>query len=103
MSSDRNGIIMPEEVPATRSALNLESMSVTIKAAISSLLPILHVLFGIELVSDQVDRVIDAVFLLISTGVMIYGYIRSKRALQAQVYTFGGNIGSTANFANRSR
>lgn len=79
------------------SSVDLNKTSLTVKALVASLIPVVKMLFGIELVSEQVNQVIDAVIILISAGIALYGYIRSRNYMQAKVDTLGARIGALKN------
>lgn len=64
---------------ALSSSQNPEKLSLTIKSIVAGLLPVIHLVSGVEILGENADKVIDAVFLLITTGMTIYGYIRAKR------------------------
>ena len=65
---------------ALSSSQNPEKLSLTIKSIVAGLLPVIHLISGVEILGENADKVIDAVFLLITTGMTIYGYIRAKTA-----------------------
>ncbi|MCK6462841.1 MAG: N-acetylmuramoyl-L-alanine amidase [Candidatus Pacebacteria bacterium] len=66
---------------ALSSTQNPEKLSLTVKSIAAGLLPVIHLITGIELVNEQVDKVIDAVFVLFTSYLAIRGYIRAKRNL----------------------
>lgn len=68
-----------------KSSADITRISLTVKALAASLIPVFHLVFGVTVVSEDVDRVIDAIFLLITTGMAFYGYLRSKRILGDQL------------------
>jgi len=70
---------MKNKLGAFSSSQNPEKLSLTIKSISAGLLPVIHLITGVELVNEQVDKVIDAVFVLVTTFLAIKGYIRSKR------------------------
>ena len=74
------------------STADVEKLSLTIKMLIASLLPVLHLITGVEIFSENTDKVIDAVFLLITTAMTAYGYIRSKKALGARIEALVGQL-----------
>lgn len=74
------------------SSANAEKYSLTIKMLVSSLLPILHLITGVEIVSEKSDKIIDAIFLLATTAFTFYGYIRSKKILGAKIEALGGQV-----------
>lgn len=74
------------------STQDINKMSLTIKMLIASLLPVLHLITGVEIFSEDADKVIDAVVLLITTAMTAYGYIRAKKALGAKIEALGGRI-----------
>ena len=74
------------------STQDVEKMSLTVKGLIASLLPVIHLMFGIEIISADVDRIIDAVVLLLTAGITLYGYVRAKKALGARIEALGGRI-----------
>ena len=94
---------MNEEAPITSSAVDLNKISLTVKSTVAAILPIAHLLFGVTIVGEQADKVIDAVFVLVSASLALYGYIRSKRAMQNQIIALGGTLGATKDYARRSR
>ncbi len=92
------------EPSITSSTFDVNKTSLAVKAFVASLLPIVHLLIpSLTIVSEQVDKGIDAVFLLISMGIAIYGYFRSKNALQAQVVALGGRLKDTKDYARNPR
>lgn len=76
------------------SSTDVEKLSLTIKGLVGSLLPVLHLITGVEIFSAKTDALIDAVLLLITTAITAYGYIRSKKILGAKIRQLGGQIQS---------
>jgi len=74
------------------SSANIEKMSLAIKMLIVSLLPVLHLITGVEIFSENTDKIIDAIVLLTTTALTAYGYIRSKKVLGAKIRQLGGKI-----------
>ena len=72
-------MIMKQKFGALSSSQNPEKLSLTIKSIVAGLLPVIHLISGVEILGENADKVIDAVFLLITTGMTIYGYIRAKK------------------------
>lgn len=62
------------------SSQNPQQLSLTIKAIIIGLIPAFHAITGVEIFSENVDKVIDAIFVLYTAFLAIKGYIRSKQA-----------------------
>ena len=78
-------ITMQKKFGAFSSSVNPEKLSGTIKAIVASLLPVIHLVAGVELVNEQTDKYIDAIFLLVTGFFAVKNYIRSKRTLGARI------------------
>lgn len=74
------------------SSANAEKLSMTLKAVAASALVILKIAFGIEIVNEQVNQVIDALLILVINGIALYGYIRAKKVLGARIQKLGAVI-----------
>lgn len=71
---------MNRKFGAFSSSQDLNKLSLTVKAIVVGLLPVFHAIIGIEIFSENIDKVIDSVFVLFTTYLAIKGYIRSKHA-----------------------
>lgn len=69
-------------------------IAASVKSFALLLLPVLKQLFGIELGSDTVDAVIDALLILSFGAYGLFGYIRAKRTLGARIERLEGKLSS---------
>lgn len=77
-----------------KSSVDINKTSLTVKALVASLIPVVKILFGIEIVGEQADQVIDAIFVLATTGIALYGYARAKYETANKIEALGANIRS---------
>lgn len=70
-----------------------QKISTTIKGIAISLIPVIKIIFGVEIVSEDVNRLIDAVLLIISAGMALYGYIRAKKIMGAEIRRLSEELG----------
>ena len=78
---EKNNVVLPAWYESTQGP----QISATVKALSLLLVPVLKDLFGVEIGSETVDHVVDAALILIFAGVALYGHVRAKKALGAQI------------------
>lgn len=66
-----------------------KGISATVKGLFGTFLPVIHLILGIQIAGPEIDRLIDAVVVLISAIYAFWGYARSKRALGAEIRRLG--------------
>ena len=67
-------------------------ISATVKGMAGAFIPILKSILGIEIGSDAIDAVIDAVIFLAFAAYALYGYVRAKRILGARIESLGAEV-----------
>lgn len=75
-----------------KSSVDINKTSLTVKALVASLIPVVKILFGIEIVGEQADQVIDAIFVLATTGIALYGYARAKYESKLTIDSLGADV-----------
>ena len=78
---DRNNVVLPAWYESTQGP----QISATVKALSLLVVPVLKDLFGIEIGGEVVDNIVDAALIVIFAGMALYGHIRAKKALGAQI------------------
>lgn len=71
--------------PAWYESTEGPQISLTLKYIAAQLLPIIHDVSGVTIVSQQADRLIDAGLIVFFSLAALYAHIRAKRNLGAQI------------------
>lgn len=67
------------------SVANPEAWSATIKSLAMIVVIAIKLLLNVEIASEEVDRIVEAIIVLATAGYAIYGYVRAKKVLGARI------------------
>lgn len=76
-----NNIVLPKWYESTQGP----QFSATVKALALLLIPSLKTLFGFEIGTETIDQIVDAAMILIFAAVALYGHIRARKTMGAQL------------------
>ena len=75
------------------SSANTEKISMTVKAVVAVALIVIKSVFGIDIVSEQVDRIIESIVTLVCLYLAVSGYFRAKKVMGSRIMSLEHQLG----------